>query len=168
MAGIRPSLPDNVVEGHFNGTLGRKIYWEPILHRFHPLCSSQRSNVSLPCLWVGCAHEAVWVPLDEESGLHGKVITCSTRGDLFGVERGENDIEEVYRNFVKWLGTMWIVFSQRLRMIERRLMTRTKPLLQPTRNPTYDMFENFDIPAAPWHLKNTPYDTLLQEDLVSI
>ncbi|KIJ41144.1 hypothetical protein M422DRAFT_82979, partial [Sphaerobolus stellatus SS14] len=108
IAGIWPGLPDDVVEGHFNGRMaGRNV-----LGILPPQLSSilfvpQKRCIPAICLWVGRTPETVWLPLDEESGLYGKVIMCSTRGDLYGVERGEDGIDEIDENFVMWLRAMW-------------------------------------------------------------
>ncbi|KIJ32020.1 hypothetical protein M422DRAFT_266252 [Sphaerobolus stellatus SS14] len=96
-------------------------------------------------LWVGYPSDAVWLILDEESSLHGNIITYLTRGDLCGAERDELDgIDNDHSDFIQWL-SFRTMFSFRDKDV---------------------MFAAFDIPAPPWYLKDTPpYDTLLQEAL---
>ncbi|KIJ41145.1 hypothetical protein M422DRAFT_255997 [Sphaerobolus stellatus SS14] len=167
IAGIWPGLPDDAVEDGFKGRLlGRNVLGIiPLQLSSIPFVPTQRCIPAI-CLWVGCPPNAVWLPLDEESGIYGKVLICDIRGALHGVQTGDYGIDVDLPNFVMWLRCKWSGLANRLRMINEGCLGQGNTSGKPLENKSYDMFGTFDIPAPPWHLKDTPpYDTLLQQAL---
>ncbi|KIJ41142.1 hypothetical protein M422DRAFT_81187, partial [Sphaerobolus stellatus SS14] len=74
IAGIWPGLPDDAGEDWFKGRLiGRNVLGiiPPQLSSI-PFVPKQRCIPAI-CLWVGSPPDAIWLPLDEESGIYGKV-----------------------------------------------------------------------------------------------
>ncbi|KIJ32130.1 hypothetical protein M422DRAFT_266064 [Sphaerobolus stellatus SS14] len=80
IADIWPGLPDDAVEDCFKGRLvGRNVLGIiPSQLSSIPFMPQQR-RIPTVCLWVGSSPDAIWLPLDEESGVYGKVMICDIR-----------------------------------------------------------------------------------------
>ncbi|KIJ31148.1 hypothetical protein M422DRAFT_186328, partial [Sphaerobolus stellatus SS14] len=106
--GVWPGLSDDVV---YDASICKKE-GRNILGIIPPQLSSivfvpKKRCILAICLWVGYPPDAVWLILDEESGLHGNFITCSTQGGMYGVKRDELDgIDDDHSKFVQWLSFM--------------------------------------------------------------